>query len=146
MFGTLVLRTRAQTEMYPLCFALVIILKFCPCRDRIIIFCPSAVGCKAHYINLAIFRFRVDLWIVDLYLLYILLYYLLLYSSVYNSMLYIIIHAQPITCSTYYNSFKIITYGQIILSYYIMWLYAADIIVQCTHITILGLIVYTAQL
>mgnify|MGYP000497367929 CR=1 FL=1 len=27
MFGTLVLRTRAQTEMYPSCFALVIILK-----------------------------------------------------------------------------------------------------------------------
>ena len=48
MFGTLVLRTRAQTEMYPSCFALVIILKFNPCRDRIIIFCPSGVGCTAH--------------------------------------------------------------------------------------------------
>ena len=33
MFGTLVLCTRAQSEMYPSCFALVIILKFCPCRD-----------------------------------------------------------------------------------------------------------------
>ena len=48
MFGTLVLRTWAQTEMYPSCFALVIIVKFYPCRDRIRIFCPSGVGCKAH--------------------------------------------------------------------------------------------------
>ena len=48
MFGTLLLCTRAQTEMYPSCFALVIILKFYPCRDRIRIFCPTGVGCKAH--------------------------------------------------------------------------------------------------
>lgn len=60
-------------------------------------------------------------------------------------MLYIIIHAQPITCSTYYNSFKIITYGQIILSYYIMWLCAADIIIQCNDITILGLIQHSCS-
>ena len=33
-----------QTEMYPLCFALVIILKFCPDQYRIIIFCPCVGG------------------------------------------------------------------------------------------------------
>ena len=46
MFGTLMLSTRAETEMCATCFALVIILKFYPCTGTEYKICPSGVGFK----------------------------------------------------------------------------------------------------